>query len=187
MHLVRWNRKPVRGFVAPAVSIRWYFQHEFCRKYFTLCETSLALAGFAGVVSAFAGRERSFRPVERLRLTGLMSLSAIVLAGSLTYIVASLSGLTEPSVLAITSLVCFLATAVMLGSKIPELWRRSRDSDATVARWSLYLVTGLFLASLLFYGAASFVSGGAWMIALGFTLQLLHGLWLFVLLLTRAN
>jgi hypothetical protein len=54
-------------------------------------ELSLALAGFAGVASAFAGRERTFRPVERLRLVGVVVLSASVLGGCLTYVTASIA------------------------------------------------------------------------------------------------
>jgi branched-subunit amino acid ABC-type transport system permease component len=48
-------------------------------------ELSLALAGFAGVVTAFAGRERAFRPSERMRLVGIVVLSASVLGGCLAY------------------------------------------------------------------------------------------------------
>ena len=150
-------------------------------------ELALALAGFAGIVSAFAGRERQFRPVERLRLDGLMMLSGTVLAGCLAYIVGSVAGIAESSVLVITAMVCLIPTAAIALFMFPELWRRSKDADATVAQWSLYLVSALILADLTLFGAAIFVPGSAWMIALGFSLLLLHGLWMFVLLLTRAN
>lgn len=43
-------------------------------------ELSLTLAG---VVAAFAGRERAFRPIERMRLVGMLVLSASVLGGCL--------------------------------------------------------------------------------------------------------
>ncbi|MEH6588578.1 MAG: hypothetical protein V7720_18660 [Halioglobus sp.] len=150
-------------------------------------ELALALAGFAGIVSVFAGRERQFRPIERLRLGGLMSLSGTVLAGCLAYIVGSVAGIAEANVLVITAIVCLIPTCALSLFKTPELWRRSKDADATIAQWSLYLVTALMLSYLLLFGAAIFVSGSAWMIALGFSLLLLHGLWMFVLLLTQAN
>ncbi|MFT4518139.1 MAG: hypothetical protein ACI9JM_000516 [Halioglobus sp.] len=150
-------------------------------------ELALALAGFAGIVSAFAGRERQFRPVERLRLGGLMSLSGMVLAGCLAYIVGSLAGIAEATVLVITATVCLIPLSALVLFRLPQLWRRSEDADATVAKWSLYLVAALMLADLLLFGAAIFVPGSAWMIALGFSLMLLHALWMFVLLLTRAN
>ena len=150
-------------------------------------ELALALAGFAGIVSAFAGRERQFRPIERLRLGGLMSLSGTVLAGCLAYIVGSLAGIAEASVLVITAIVCLIPTGAIALFRFPELWRRSKDADATVNKWSLYLVSALLLAEVLLFGAAIFVPRSAWMIALGFSLMLLHALWMFVLLLTKAN
>lgn len=150
-------------------------------------ELALALAGFAGIVSAFAGRERQFRPVERLRLDGLMMLSGTVLAGCLVYIVGSVAGIAESSVLVITAIVCLISTGALVLFKVPELWRRSKDADATTTQRTLNLVAALLLADLLLFGAAIFVPGSAWMIALGFSLLLLHGLWMFVLLLTRAN
>ena len=150
-------------------------------------ELALALAGFAGIVSAFAGRERQFRPVERMRLEGLMILSGTVLAGCLAYVVGSLAGIDETSVLVITAILCLIPISALLPIKLRELWRRSKDADATVSQWSLYLVSALMLADLMLFGAAIFVPGSAWMIALGFSLLLLHGLWMFVLLLTRAN
>jgi hypothetical protein len=150
-------------------------------------ELALALAGFAGIVSAFAGRERQFRPVERLRLEGLMILSGTVLAGCLAYTVGSLAGIDEASVLVITAILCLIPISALLPIKLRELWRRSKDADATVAQWSLYLVSALMLAYMLLFGATIFVPESAWMIALSFSLMLLHGLWMFVLLLTRAN
>ena len=150
-------------------------------------ELALALAGFAGIVSAFAGRERQFRPVERMRLEGLMILSGTVLAGCLAYTVGSLASIDEASVLVITAILCLIPISALLPIKLRELWRRSKDADATVAQWSLYLVSALMLTYMLLFGAAIFVPESAWMIALSFSLMLLHGLWMFVLLLTRAN
>jgi hypothetical protein len=48
-------------------------------------ELALALAGFTGVASAFAGRERAFRPTELTRLQGILVNSASVLAGCLAF------------------------------------------------------------------------------------------------------
>lgn len=149
-------------------------------------ELALALAGFAGVVSAFAGKERQFRPVERIRLGALMKCSGTVLAGCLAFIVGSIAGVAETSVLVITAIVCLVPTGAM-ALNFPKFWRRSKDSDATVDQWAVYLVAVLIFAYLALFGAAIFVPGSSWTIALGFSLLLLHGLWLFVLLLTRAN
>lgn len=150
-------------------------------------ELALALAGFAGIVSAFVGRERQFRPIERLRLGGLMSLSATVLAGCMTYIVCAVAGIAEASALTTTAVVCLIPTGAIVLVRLPEIWRRSNDADTTVNEWSLYLVSALMLAEVLLFGAAVFVPGSAWMIALGFSLLLLHALWMFLLLLIKTD
>lgn len=149
-------------------------------------DLSLALAGFAGVVTAFAGRERAFRPVERMRLTGIVALSASVLGGCLAYVCASIAGLSEGRAETAAGMVGLLLISPLFGL-VPNLWRRSRDADATVDPWSLYLVTALFVFEVLLLSAAALGFGSGWQLAMSFSLQLLQGLWLFFLLLTRQN
>lgn len=48
-------------------------------------ELALALAGFAGVTSAFAGRDRAFKPTERSRVEAVLMNSAAALAGCLAF------------------------------------------------------------------------------------------------------
>ena len=149
-------------------------------------ELSLALAGFAGVVTAFAGRQREFRPVERMRLVGIVVLSGSVLGGCLAYVSASIAGFSDgrvESAAGITGLVLISPLFRLL----PQLWMRSRDADATVDPWSLYLVTTLFMCQIPLLSAAALGFGSGWQLALSFSLQLLEGLWLFFLLLTREN
>lgn len=150
-------------------------------------ELALALAGFAGVASAFAGRERRFRPVERLRLVGVVSLSASTFAGCLGHTVATIAGLTEHYASSIAALANLALLAPLVIRALPELWRRAKDADAQVDNYSLLLVNSLFLCEivLLAYTLSGF--GGGWQLVLAFSLQLLHGLWLFYLLLTREN
>ena len=136
-------------------------------------ELSLALAGFAGVASAFAGRERSFRPIERMRLVGVVALSASVLGGCLAFLAASIALLPSDQAETLAGLAS-LALLSPLFWVIPRLWVRAREPDSNVDSWSLYLVT------LLGFGAG-------WQLAFSFGLQLLQGLWLFFLLLTRQN
>ena len=100
-------------------------------------ELSLGLAGFAGVASAFSGRERSFRPAERLGLMALMVLAGIVLAGCLTYVTISMKGLSDSFSRQASAFVCALGTLLVAAKMLPELWRHSRDADATVAQSSL--------------------------------------------------
>jgi len=150
-------------------------------------EISLALAGFAGIASALAGRERRFRSVEKLRLVGVVSLSAAVLGGSLAYMCGSIAGLSESHSESIAAVVSLFLTAPLTIRIFPELWRRSNDPDVTVDSWSLYLVTGLLVTAILLYAFTALGLGAGWQIALAFSLQLMHGIWLFFLLLTRPN
>jgi len=149
-------------------------------------ELSLALAGFAGVVTAFAGRERAFRPIERMRLVGIVILAASVLGGCLAFVSASIAGLPERGVEAAAGAVG-LALISPLFRLLPDLWRRARDADATVDPWSLYLVTILFLIEVPLLATSALGFGSGWQLAVSFSLQLLQGLWLFFLLLTRQN
>jgi hypothetical protein len=150
-------------------------------------ELSLALAGFAGVASAFAGRERQFRPVERLRLVGVVALSGSVLGGCLAYVSASIGSLSQGHIEAAAAFVSLVLLTPLSFRVLPELWRRARDADANVDSWSLYLVTGLNVVETLLLGTAVLGFGNGWQIATAFSLQLLQGLWLFFLLLTRKN
>ena len=149
-------------------------------------ELSLALAGFAGVVTAFAGRERKFRPIERMRLVGIVVLSGSVLGGCLAYVSASIAGLSERQVESAAGIVGLLVISPLF-RLLPRLWTRSRDADATVESWSLFLVTTSFVLQIPLLSTAALGFGSGWQLALAFSLQLLQGLWLFFLLLTREN
>lgn len=184
---MRWTSKPLRGLLAGAGGVRRTSEMGFYDSATLFAELALGLAGFAGVVSAFSGRERNFRPAERLRLIALMVLSGIVLAGCLIYVTLSVAGVSDSFSRQATAVVCVVGTAIVAVTMLPELWRRSQDADATVASSSFYLATALIIGSLVLYTIAATSIGMTWMIALAFTLQLLHGLWMFVLLLTRQN
>lgn len=149
-------------------------------------ELSLALAGFAGVVAAFAGREREFRPIERMRLIGVVVLSASVLGGCLGFISASIAELSPRVVVAVAGLVSLILYAPLYWI-LPELWRRSRDADANVDPWSLNMVTILAVVETLLLSSAVLGLGNGWQLATSYSFQLLQGVWLFFLLLTRRN
>ena len=149
-------------------------------------ELSLALAGFAGVASAFAGRERTFRPIERMRLVGVVALSASVLGGCLAYLAASIALLTSNQAEAVAGLVSLLLLSPLFWL-LPRLWRRAREPDSNVDSWSLYLVTVLLIFQTALLSSAGLGFGVGWQLSVSFGLQLLQGLWLFFLLLTRQN
>lgn len=149
-------------------------------------ELSLALAGFAGVASAFAGRERTFQPIERMRLVGVVALSASVLGGCLAYSAASIALFSLGQAETAAGLVSLLLLSPLF-FVVPRLWARARDADSNVDPWSLYLVTVLLILETLLLSSAGLGFGAGWQLALSFGFQLLQGLWLFFLLLTRQN
>jgi hypothetical protein len=150
-------------------------------------ELSLALAGFTGVVSAFAGRDRRFRPTERVRFLAVVSASACVLAGCFTVFATSAGGYDLAVSLRLSGAVCLV---ISLASGLPLFvtsWRAAGDPDSTTEMWSLYVSLVTFILLWTLY-ASSVVTEKAFVaLVTGFSIHLLHGLWMFVRVLTRAN
>ena len=85
-------------------------------------ELALALAGFVGIASAFVGRERVFRPVERLRLMGVIGVAASALAGCVAYISASVASLSESHSQSAAALASLVLMRPILVNVLPRLW-----------------------------------------------------------------
>ena len=150
-------------------------------------ELALGLAGFAGVVSAFAGRDREFRPTERVRFLGVVLASATVLAGTFVFFAGSAGGYDDSISLRLSGAIC-LAISFSMGAPLPlTSWRAGKDPDSTTELWSLYVSLGTFIALWSLYSAAAVTQSGYVALVSGFSIQLLHGLWMFVRVLTRAN
>jgi hypothetical protein len=150
-------------------------------------ELSLTLAGFAGVVSACSGRERQFRSTELVRLIHVLSASATVLAGCLGFLIGSAGGLSSDQALALGGTVAGPLSAVLLLPLIRKAWRAVSEPDATTERWILLAVPILNIAVILIFGFAIFAQNPFFPLVLGFSIQLMLGLWLFSRLLTRSN
>ena len=150
-------------------------------------ELALALAGFTGVASAFSGRERTFRPTELTRLQGILLNAASVLAGCFAFYSASSVELSETEVQTAVATASFLLTVPMLTFVIPAGWRHHNDPDSTSEMWVLISVTLVAIGLLSLYALAAFARIGPGLLVIGFSVQLLFGLWLFVRLLTRPN
>lgn len=150
-------------------------------------ELALGLAGFVGVVSAFAGRNREFRPTERVRFLAVALASAVVLAGCFSFFTMLAAGhelLHAYKAAGAVSLVISLAGGVPL---FATSWKRARDHDSTSEPWSLYISLATFSLLWALYGAAVLTREGFALLVAGFSINLLHGLWMFVRLLTRPN
>ena len=57
---------------------------EHVDTFHLLAEIAIAIAGFAGVASAFGGRDKQYRDAELLRIRRLFQISAIVHLGQST-------------------------------------------------------------------------------------------------------
>jgi hypothetical protein len=150
-------------------------------------ELSLALAGFGGVASAFGGSGRQFAPAELTRLRALFFHASLSLATSLLGISLIWLGRSVPS-------VALWASALALSAQIPaasyftlKAYRYAADpinSTTWPVFWAIVLPTwgagGLYGTSL--------VSGGSMgLLALGLSVQLLLGVWVFVRVLTLRD
>ncbi len=138
------------------------------------------------MTAAFAGRERSFRPTERVRVVSIFLSSGIVLGGCGALHTLAIAGV-DPTVT--FRLVSIGAAAFVAFTNIPLIalsFRVARDPDSTSEPWALNLSATHTAAVLTLLVANGFV-GGAALLSATFWLQLLHGLWMFTRVLTRAN
>jgi hypothetical protein len=155
--------------------------------YSLLAELAIALAGFTGVSSAFAGRERLFRPMERTRLQAVLLGSSSVLAGCLALYSANSLGFADAEAASISAAVGILLTFPVLAFLVPAGFRHMKDPDSTTEVWVLFAVSAYGLVLLALFGTVALQKGDPDLLVVGFSLQLLFGLWMFVRLLTRPN
>lgn len=155
---------------------------------FTLiAELAIAIAGFGGVAAAFGGRDRVFKPTERLRLLGIFTSAGTVFFGCLLWLVAFEAELAPTTIHRLVSVAMAVCVATLLASRLPVTFRHARDPDSTSGAWVL-VVTSLYTVVLICaYVANALWFAASWMLAAAFGLQLLNSLWMFYRLLTRPN
>lgn len=150
-------------------------------------ELSLGLSGFAGVASAFAGRSRDFRPIERTRVLGVLLNSGGVLAGCLVFLAADASGFEGSIPLRLAAAASLAVTLFVPINVLPPAWRHMGDPDSTTELWVLLVATSGIATNLGLYAATIGFDLGPAFLLTAFTLQMLLGLWMFARLLTREN
>lgn len=150
-------------------------------------ELAVAIAGFAGVASAFAGRDRRFRPTELVRLHGVLLNSSTVLAGCLAFYCASAMDLGSDAITRAAGAVSLVFSLPLPLVLVPRGWRYSRDPDSTTEPWVLYVIVVYGATIFGLYAGATLLADAAVLLVIGFSLQLLFGLWMFARLLTRPN
>ena len=152
-----------------------------------LSELAIAMMGFAGVAAAFAGRERTYAPVEEQRLRGLFQMGGIVLVGSLAVPSLSGAGMANSAIFRIVGLamaVCVLALAI---AEMPRNVRAMRDPETTTEAWIPGINAAMLSVTVLLFATDALWIGEAWPLLSGFSLLLIHGVWIFFRLLTRRN
>jgi len=152
-----------------------------------LSELAIALMGFAGVVAAFAGRDRTYAPVEKKRLKALFQTGGIVLIGSLAVPSLSSAGLANSATFRIVSMAVALCMVGLTIFSMPDSVRDMRDPDTTTTPWVTGINVAMLLCIISLFAADALWIGEAWPLLSGFSILLIHGVWVWALLLTRRN
>ena len=150
-------------------------------------ELALALAGFAGVTSAFAGRDRSFKPTERSRVQSVLMNSAAVLAGCLAFYGGLGASLAVDQSIRLSGLMSFLFTLPVSTIAIPNALRHYKDPDSTTEMWVIVVVIAINILLLILYGWTGLFGEGPAQLLIAFPIQMMLALWMFTRLLTRQN
>jgi len=151
-----------------------------------LAELAVALAGFVGVVSAFAGRNRDYTTLERGRTIAVGVSAGSVLAGSLAHTTISTGGFSSSVAIRSSAAVSFLLIFVVLapvqfGAAKALISRQAKQPwvfAVSLAVWSLNL-------ALLGFSIAQ--PENALALVAAFSIQLLVGFWMFMRLLLQAD
>ena len=150
-------------------------------------EVSVALAGFAGVASALSGRNREFALLDRGRILAILGLSAIVLAGCLAYISASLGEGSAEQATRVAALASLIACIPVHAWVVIPAVRDLNRSDSEAEPWVIHLSTALVIMATLAYAWVVVFPANIWLLAGSFSLQIVHTLWMFLRLLTRPT
>ncbi len=149
-------------------------------------EIAVALAGFVGVVSAFAGRSRNYSTIERARTLAVGASAGSVLAGSLSYTTMSSGGfssaISAQSAAIVSLLLTFgVMTPILIGAARALISKEANQPwvySASLA--GAVLLLGLFSFSIL-------QDGDPLPLLAGFSIQLLVGFWMFMRLLLHSD
>lgn len=152
-----------------------------------IAELALGLAGFAGVSAAFAGRERVYRPVERIRFLSVLQTSGTTLAGCLAILTLHAAEVGLPTIFRGVALAGLVVSAFLYLPQIRLVFRHAQDPDSTSEPWAVWLsVVHVILLAVLYTYQIVDVSSG-WPLLATFSQQLVFGVWMFGRLLLRPN
>lgn len=166
---------------------QWNGKIEQYSIFEVLAELGLALAGFAGVGSAFGGRFREYGKIDLIRLMVLFLAAGSVVAGSLAVLTLASYGIDDATNFSVVS----AALALILGvAGVPLLlaaYRTVKDPEIVAPTWVfaigiiyLLIVESLYVQNIIKGGESS-------PLIAAFSLSLVYGLWMFTRLMVRHN
>jgi hypothetical protein len=148
-----------------------------------LSEIAIAVAGFAGVAVALGGRDRTFGPMELVRITSLFYYSGLVLAGSFglfALTAAEVGSATAIRLVSFGEAIGFVAFTATTG---PSAIRNTRPNES----WVPFAVIGTYAVIVLLCLVNGLVVVREWPLIVAFSITILLSLWLFFRLLTRRS
>ncbi len=155
--------------------------------FYLLAEVAIAIAGFAGVASAFGGREKQYRDAELLRIRGLFELSALVLIGCFGIAVVHASGMSKQQAISLVSLTLVLAYGMVVFDVPLKAIKLYRNGESTVTVGALATAFSVYVIGLPLLAANMFVMREEWPLILVMSLSILQSIWSFYRLVTRGN
>jgi molybdopterin molybdotransferase len=152
-----------------------------------MAELGLALAGFAGVGSAFGGRGRKYGEIDLIRLMVLFLSAGSVVAGSLAVLTIASYGLDHSTVYSIVSAGLALMIGLVGVPLLLAAHQTVKDPEIIAPIWIFAIGVLYFLAvEILFLHNAIVVRESGPLIA-AFSISLVFGLWMFTRLMVRHN
>lgn len=155
--------------------------------YALIAESAVALIGFAGVASAFSGRERDFTLAEFGRLGAIIFAAVVPLMGCFSLYVFRDAGYTSAQSYKLTGVLVLLAQGVLWFRGVQSAIQNYRHPDSTTGLAFIFALSGFLVTTVSLYASVAFLGFGSWALVAGFSIQLLFGVFMFWRLLTRAT
>ena len=152
-----------------------------------LAELAIAVAGFAGVASAFGGRDRAFGPAELVRLTALFQYSTLVLAGCFSLASLASAGVGARTGLALVSFAEGVALLALAAFALPGAFRIAQSEESTIGGWRLAFVVSGYVVAIPLCLANALLMQREWPLIVVFSILILQSLWFFFRLLTLRH
>ena len=152
-----------------------------------LAELAISLVGFAAVAAAFAGRDRKYSDMEVIRLRTLFQLAGVIIFGTLCIPSLVSAGILDETAYRIVGVVSALYTLVLAIHIEPSMFRAMQNTKTSLSSVRFFLSYSLATIAVVLFAMDAIWIGQAWPLISAYTLLLLFGLWIFLLLLTQRN